>query len=138
MSEQKLELIEIDPTTRQALEKFADAEVKSRAVELFKGAVSPDREAQLQRFRAALALPGDRQHGAATFEKNCMVCHQMQGVGATVGPDLSGIGQHARETLLVDILDPKEGETIYTVKMVGLADMARNSGDQLYQHVFEI
>jgi putative heme-binding domain-containing protein len=30
----------------------------------------------------------------------------MQGVGAKVGPDLSGIGQHARETLLVDILDP--------------------------------
>jgi putative heme-binding domain-containing protein len=30
----------------------------------------------------------------------------MQGVGAKVGPDLSAVGQHARETLLVDILDP--------------------------------
>ena len=105
-SEQKVALIEIDPTTRQALEKFADAEVKSRAVELFKGAVSPDREAQVQKFRAALALPGDRQRGAAAFEKNCTVCHQMQGVGAKVGPDLSGIGQQPRETLLVQILDP--------------------------------
>jgi putative heme-binding domain-containing protein len=30
----------------------------------------------------------------------------MQGVGAKVGPDLSGIGQQPRETLLVQILDP--------------------------------
>ena len=30
----------------------------------------------------------------------------MQGVGARVGPDLSGIGTHSRETLLVEILDP--------------------------------
>jgi len=30
----------------------------------------------------------------------------MQGEGARVGPDLSGIATHSRETLLVDILDP--------------------------------
>ena len=106
VSSQKLPLIEVDPTTRQSLEKFADAEVKSRAIELFKGAVSPDREAQVQKYRVALKLPGDRQRGAAAFEKNCTVCHQMQGLGAKVGPDLSGIGQQPRETLLVQILDP--------------------------------
>ena len=32
----------------------------------------------------------------------------------------------------------REGETIYSVKMVGLADMTRNAGDQLYQTVFEL
>jgi putative heme-binding domain-containing protein len=30
----------------------------------------------------------------------------MQGEGARIGPDLSGIATHSRETLLVDILDP--------------------------------
>ena len=35
-----------------------------------------------------------------------MICHAMQGEGARIGPDLSGIATHSRETLLVDILDP--------------------------------
>jgi putative heme-binding domain-containing protein len=57
-------------------------------------------------YRGAIDLDGDQKHGAATFERICMTCHQMQGVGAQVGPDLSGIGTHSKETLLVDILDP--------------------------------
>ena len=68
--------------------------------------MNPDREAAIEKYRAALKLPGDRAHGAAWFERTCAVCHQMQGIGAKVGPDLSGIGQHARESLLTDILDP--------------------------------
>src|SRR5206468_3810438 len=41
---ERVPFVEVDPATRQALEKFSDAEVKSRAIELFKRAVSPDRE----------------------------------------------------------------------------------------------
>ncbi len=106
IAEQKISLMEVDPTTRQALEKSSDIVVKSRAIELFQGAVSADREAVVQKYRSALKLSGDRQHGAALFEKNCAVCHQMQGIGAKIGPDLSGTGQQPRETLLVQILDP--------------------------------
>ena len=97
---------EIDPTTRQALHKNPDPTVLVRAKMIFKDAVSPDREAVVVKYRAALQLDGDRARGAAQFERTCAVCHQMQGVGAKVGPDLSGIGQHARESLLMDILDP--------------------------------
>jgi putative membrane-bound dehydrogenase-like protein len=106
VDENKVPLLEVDPTTRQVLEKFNDPEVKSRAVKLFAGAVSPDREAAVQKYHPALKLAGERKHGAVIFERTCAVCHQMQGVGARVGPDLSGIGQQARETLLVQILDP--------------------------------
>ncbi len=106
VAEGKLPLLEIDPATRQALEKSADPEVKLRATELFKAARSTDRDSVVEKYRASLKLDGDRKHGAEIFERTCAVCHQMQGVGAKVGPDLSGIGQHARETLLVDILDP--------------------------------
>jgi len=106
IQENKLTPVEIDPATRQALEKFSDAEIKARAIELFKSAVSPDREAVVQKYRPALKLAADQKRGAAVFEKNCAVCHRMQGVGANVGPDLSGTGQQPRETLLVQILDP--------------------------------
>jgi putative heme-binding domain-containing protein len=40
------------------------------------------------------------------FSKSCLTCHSIQGLGAQVGPDLSSISSHAKETLLVDILDP--------------------------------
>jgi putative heme-binding domain-containing protein len=99
-------LVEVDTTVRQALQKSADANVMERATKLFASSVSPDREAVVQKYRAALKLTGDRVRGASLFEKNCTVCHQMQGVGAKVGPDLSGIGQQPRETLLLQILDP--------------------------------
>jgi putative membrane-bound dehydrogenase-like protein len=99
-------LLEVDPATRLALEKSADAEVKARAQKLFRSAASPDREAVIEKFRPALRLAGNRKRGAEIYERSCMVCHQMQGVGAKVGPDLSGTGQQPRETLLVQILDP--------------------------------
>ncbi len=100
-------LVEVDPATRQALQKSSDVTVKERAAKLFAN-LSSDRAIVVQKFRVALKLEGDRKHGAEIFERTCAVCHQMQGVGAKVGPDLSGIGQHARETLLVEILDPSQ------------------------------
>jgi putative membrane-bound dehydrogenase-like protein len=99
-------LVEIDPATRQSVEKSSVAEVKERAVKLFAATTSADRDAVVAKYRPALKMAADRANGARVFERNCTVCHQMQGVGAKVGPDLSGTGQQPRETLLVQILDP--------------------------------
>ena len=99
-------LIEVDPSTRQALQKGAHAELRQRAESLFKNAAAPDRERVVQNFRPSIQLSGDRKHGGEIFARNCLSCHAMQGEGARVGPDLSGIATHSRETLLVDILDP--------------------------------
>ena len=97
---------EIDPVARDSYLKHRDPAIKRRAEKTFAANVSADRQAVVETFRGALKLAGDRKHGAELFERTCAVCHQMQGVGAMVGPDLSSIGQHARESLLVDILDP--------------------------------
>ncbi len=99
-------LVEVDASSRSALQKSGVAEVRQRAMKLFASAASDDRQAVVAKYRPALTMTADRTRGAALFEKNCTVCHQMQGVGAKVGPDLSGVGQQPRETLLVQILDP--------------------------------
>jgi putative heme-binding domain-containing protein len=99
-------LIEVDATTRQAVQRMQDREVKAAADKLFASAVDADREQVIGRYKPALALAADRRHGALVFEKNCAVCHQMQGLGKGVGPDLSGIGTQTRESLLMQILDP--------------------------------
>jgi putative heme-binding domain-containing protein len=44
--------------------------------------------------------------GAQVFEKNCGICHQLEGKGAKVGPQLDGIGSRGIDRLLEDVLDP--------------------------------
>src|SRR5439155_14860230 len=44
--------------------------------------------------------------GRAMFEKTCAVCHQIDGKGAVVGPQLDGIGNRGLERLIEDVLDP--------------------------------
>jgi putative heme-binding domain-containing protein len=46
------------------------------------------------------------RRGVNVFAKNCQTCHQRQGQGYRVGPDLSGIAGRAPEALLNDIIDP--------------------------------
>jgi putative membrane-bound dehydrogenase-like protein len=99
-------LVEIDPATRQALQKSRNADLRRRAEGLFQGAISPDREQVVRRFKPALQLNGDRRHGAEIFARTCLQCHAMQGQGNRVGPDLSGIAVQPKETLLMNILDP--------------------------------
>jgi putative heme-binding domain-containing protein len=49
---------------------------------------------------------GSAAKGAAVFAKNCAACHQIDGQGPLVGPQLDGIGNRGLERLLEDVLDP--------------------------------
>jgi putative heme-binding domain-containing protein len=40
------------------------------------------------------------------FTKTCAVCHQIDGKGAVIGPQLDGAGNRGLERLVEDILDP--------------------------------
>jgi len=44
--------------------------------------------------------------GVRLFNQNCGVCHQIDGRGGNVGPQLDGIGNRGLERLCEDILDP--------------------------------
>lgn len=44
--------------------------------------------------------------GAMLFEKHCAICHQVAGKGATVGPQLDGLGNRGLNRILEDMLDP--------------------------------
>jgi putative heme-binding domain-containing protein len=46
------------------------------------------------------------EKGTALFEKHCAACHQIEGKGAVVGPQLDGIGLRGLERLVEDVLDP--------------------------------
>jgi putative heme-binding domain-containing protein len=44
--------------------------------------------------------------GAKVYEKNCATCHQLNGKGTKVGPQLDGVGARGLDRLLEDVLDP--------------------------------
>jgi putative heme-binding domain-containing protein len=97
---------ELDAATRQGLLQLADAALRTRASAVLAKFAPPQRLAVLARYQAALTLSGDARRGEAVFARNCQTCHQHQGKGHRVGPDLSGIAGRAPDALLSDILDP--------------------------------
>ncbi len=46
------------------------------------------------------------ERGAELFNKHCAACHQVDGKGALIAPQLDGIGNRGLERLLEDVLDP--------------------------------
>lgn len=68
---------------------------------------SPNRQAVVARIVADTAsLAGDPKRGAAVFQKACMVCHKVRGLGVEVGPDLTTVAAKPREQLIEAIFDP--------------------------------
>jgi len=60
----------------------------------------------LEKYKIALTLPRDSAKGKAVFVKQCLKCHQLNGQGFMIGPDLAAVQNRPDESLLIDILDP--------------------------------
>ncbi|HVX64296.1 MAG TPA: PVC-type heme-binding CxxCH protein [Pirellulales bacterium] len=97
----------IDAARRQALLEHQDAAVRELAVKAFAGATNADRKQVVRDYQNAVAV-GDRTRGKAVFAKRCSACHQLEGVGHVVGPDLAAITNKSPEFLLTSILDPNQ------------------------------
>jgi putative heme-binding domain-containing protein len=59
-----------------------------------------------QRAKAFASAKASAAKGVAVFEKNCAVCHQLDGKGALVGPQLDGVGARGVERIMEDVIDP--------------------------------
>jgi putative heme-binding domain-containing protein len=61
--------------------------------------------------------------GARVFTQNCAICHQIDGAGALIGPQLNGIGNRGLERLSEDILDPNRNVDVsFRTQIVTLKD----------------
>jgi putative heme-binding domain-containing protein len=82
---------------------------------------------------------GDIAKGAAVFQTNCAVCHQIGKVGNLVGPQLDGVGGRGLDRIIEDILDPNRNVdrafrlSIVTLKDGGVASglLRREEGGQM-------
>ncbi len=69
--------------------------------------VDQARQRLLDQRRAAFdPAKASAAKGAEVFTKTCALCHQIDGKGVVIGPQLDGVGGRGLERLIEDILDP--------------------------------
>ncbi len=93
----------------QALAVHPDKAIAARAKTLIaKGGGLPDanRQKVIDELAPLVLKGGDASKGKKVFTDQCVKCHAYGGEGGKVGPDLTGMGTHPREELLIHLLDP--------------------------------
>lgn len=117
----------VDSTRRQRLQRHQNEDIKTAAATAF-GRGDSDRSAVVAEHRDALELEGDRAAGKVVFANLCAVCHEMDGVGRNLGPDLRSVTDRTPAGLLEAILDP---DAIVEPRYMGyIASLA--SGEVIY------
>jgi putative membrane-bound dehydrogenase-like protein len=98
-------------TARQLL-AFADPKI-TRRLEKVWGTVRPtstEKSALVAKYKSALTpdrLKGaDLSNGRLVFNRTCVQCHKLYGVGGDVGPDLTGSDRATLDYVLENVLDP--------------------------------
>jgi len=83
--------------------------LEDRLAKLLKGLPPAEQKLNelIDRRRAAFAsAKPDAAAGEQVFARTCAACHQLDGKGARIGPQLDGVGLRGADRLMEDILDP--------------------------------
>jgi putative heme-binding domain-containing protein len=94
------------------LTQLKDAEVDRRVAAVWGrfGSTSGEKVAQIGKleaiFNEAPLWAYDGRAGGEHFKKLCASCHQMQGEGRRLGPELTGAGRNGVRYYLENIIDP--------------------------------
>ena len=97
--------LEIPTVTRIRFANHPDGDVRDRVAGRL-GLGAGDRDQAVQTHLEVLDLPSDPARGKAPFERECASCHLRRGARGRIGPDLSGVNNRSKETLLTSVLDP--------------------------------
>ena len=122
---------QVDATRRQQLLINASPELRVRAEQILSSHVS-NRQQVIDAHADVPFLSADRERGGALFLKKCASCHQLNGVGYSVGADLSAVGNKSPEALLIATLDPNRAVEDRYVIYVALTDDSRTVSGILF------
>ena len=93
---------------REQLKASGDPALKARAATLFANAAGGDRQKAFEESRAVLQLPGVPASGKRMFLNHCASCHRLDREGFNVGPDLFGIRNQPKESILLHVVIPDQ------------------------------
>lgn len=112
---------------RQQLLAHRSVEIRQRAAKLL-GSTS-DRDEVLAQYQSVLVMSGDARQGQQLFQKLCATCHQLDGNGKNVGPDLTPLRNRGASFMLTNILHPnREVDPRYESYVVETTDGRSLSG----------
>jgi putative membrane-bound dehydrogenase-like protein len=121
----QVRLGELDAAQRDQLANHRSESLRKRVASLLAQDTPSDRRAVIDTFRPALQLPGDRTKGQAVFAAKCSNCHQLDGRGHSVGPDLAALTDRSPATLFTAVLDPNQAVDARYVNYVAVTDEGR-------------
>jgi putative heme-binding domain-containing protein len=104
--------------------KHSDLGVKTQALQLF-----TDKEASLYELKQLLKIEPDIRKGQLVFQKNCSGCHKVGTLGATIGPDLTGIGHKLDRSSLMDAILRPSAAIVFGYEVWSVAT---KEGDSYY------
>jgi putative membrane-bound dehydrogenase-like protein len=116
---------ELDPVRLTQLLGSSDLAIRDRAHKILavERPTARDRNQLIASYRPAIERAGDRDRGHKVFLKSCATCHQAEGQGIAVGPDLATVANRSPVELLTHILDPnREVTTTFVNYQVALHD----------------
>jgi putative membrane-bound dehydrogenase-like protein len=96
----------ISAAQRTSLSKSKDTAVRDRAAKLFGTPADGDRMKAYEAAKAVLALTPNASHGREVFKTLCASCHRLNQEGYNVGPDLLGMRNQPKESILLHIVVP--------------------------------
>src|SRR5205807_7459030 len=100
---------ELPMSAIRTLGRSKDDFIRQRAVQAV-GRINPakdDKEEIIEEKKAMILKggPPDLQAGHELAKKTCLICHKLNGEGAEVGPDLTGVGRSTLDALLANVID---------------------------------
>ncbi|MCY3008437.1 MAG: c-type cytochrome [Planctomycetota bacterium] len=115
----------LDAGQLQSLKSIESAELRTRVEKLLSSLINEDRAKLVASYSEKLKgqeVGNDPTIGKTLFQKNCASCHQMDGMGFAVGPNISDSREHTYEKLLVAILDPNRAIDANYFRTLALTD----------------
>ncbi len=109
MKDGKIDPAPLGPSNLHRLRTHGDRQVATRAnlvLDELRGPEQKEKETLIATFRPVVLRPGDLANGAKLFTANCAPCHKYKEEGADFAPNLTGMGAHGPEDLLIHVLDP--------------------------------
>ena len=66
----------------------------------------PRRDDVVREYQSVLRMKGSAENGRQVFRQFCNVCHQADGLGNAIGPNIAAMKSRGPEAILVNVIDP--------------------------------
>lgn len=115
----------LDASQLQSMRTIGSPQLKAKFGKLISSSINKDREKLVLEYSEKLRgldVGKDPSIGKALFKANCAGCHQVDGIGSNIGPNISDSREHTFEKLLMAILDPNRAIDANYFRYLALTD----------------